>query len=400
LITGTVFHSGERVRITAHLIDPIADRRLWSESYEREVRDVLALQNEVVAAIAREVQLQLSPDERSALARTRQVDPEAYRAYLRGEFHVNTLTPEGFQKGMALLREAAKLDPVEPLAYAGLARGYSLMEVFSPLSAQDDAARATAAAMKAIELDDTLAQAHAALATVKFSKQWDYAGAGRDFRRALQLNPSLADTHIAYAQYLSIFGSQAEALAEWKRGVELDPLSPLYAAWYAGAFWEFNQPDRAIEEAHQALTLQPDFPVALVVLGLAHLDKGRHAEAIAHHEKLLQKYPRQGNTGILARTYALSGRSAEARAMLAGLQATDAPDLAHPWFVASAYAALGEHEQALDWLERARDLRMGFLTNLGRERAAGFDLRPLRGHPRFHTLLRQMNLTLAAPSAP
>jgi TolB-like protein/Tfp pilus assembly protein PilF/predicted Ser/Thr protein kinase len=392
LITGTVLHSGSKVRITAHLIDPVTERQLWAESYEREVRDVLALQNEVVAAIARQVQLQLSPDERNALAHARQVNPEAYQAYLKGKFQLNKLTPEGFEKGMALLREAVALDPAEPLAYAGLARGYSLMEVFSPASSPEDASRAKAAAFKAIELDDMLAEAHAALATVKFAKEWDYAGAEEGFRRALQINQNLAEVHITFAQYLSIFGSEAEAIAEWKRGIQLDPLSPLYAAWFGGAYWEFGRFDEAITEAHKALELQPDFPVALVVLGLAHLDKGQREEAIAAHEKLLEKYPHQGNSWILARTYALAGRSAEARRMLTGVQAKPPSDLVHPWFVAAAYSALGEHEEAMNWLEKAYDLRIGFLTNLARERAACFDLRPLRTNARFQTLLKKMNL--------
>jgi tetratricopeptide (TPR) repeat protein len=293
---------------------------------------------------------------------------------------------------MALLRGAVALDPAEPLAYAGLARGYSLLELFSPSSSPDDTARARAAAIKAIELDDALAEAHTALATVRFAKEWDYAGAEQSFRRALQLNPNLAEAHIAYAQYLNVFGSQAEALAEWNRGVELDPLSPLYAAWLAGTYWEFGRFDDAIAQAHRALDLQPDFPVALVVLGLAHLEQGRPAEAVARHEKLKAAYPGQGNSWILARTYARAGRAADARAILDGLRRQPPADLPHPWFVAAAYSSLGEHEDALDWLERAYDLRIGFLTNIGRERAAGFDLRPLRPNPRFQALLRKMNL--------
>jgi len=392
LITGTVLHVDDRVRITAHLIDPATERQLWSESYEREVRDVLALQNEVVAAIARQVQLQLSPEERTALARARQVNPAAYEAFLKGTFFLNTFTPEGFQKGMGLLQEAVAIDPAEPLAYARLAQGYALAEVFSPASSPDDTARARAAALKAVELDPASAEAHNAVATFKFAKEWDYAGADRSYRRAIELNSNLADAHISYAQYLSIFGTEAEAIREWKRGIQLDPLSPLYTAWFAGAYWEFGRFDEAIVEANKALELQPDFPVGLVVLGLAQMDKNRSGEATATHEKLAAKYPSKMNTSILARTYACAGRGADARRLLAGVLTSTPADPPHPWFVAAVYTALGDYDEAVNWLEKAYDLRIGFVTNLARDRAAGFDLRPLQMHPRFRDLLKKLNL--------
>jgi serine/threonine-protein kinase len=392
LIIGTVLRSGDNVRITAHLIDGATEEPIWGDGYEREVRDVLVLHNEIVADIARQVQLQLSPDERAGLGRARQVDPEAYEAYLKGKFLLNTFTPEGFERGMALLREAVAIDPAEPLAYAGLAHGYTLMELFSPASSADDVPRAKAAAERAVTLDETLAEAHVALAMFRGAKEWDYASSEESVRRALRLNPNLAEAHVAHAQHLSIFGSQAEAIAEWKRGIDLDPLSPLYTAWFAGAYWEFGRFDDAIAEARKALVLQPDFPVALAVLGYAHLDKGQYQEAIATHEKLLEKYPNQGFSWVLARTYALSGRAADARRIMASLESGAPGDLAHPWFIAAAYAALGNDEQAMDWLEKAYDARILFLSNLARERAAGFDLRGLRGNPRFRALLRRVNL--------
>ena len=398
LITGTVLRSGNRVRITAQLVDPKTERQLWGESYEREERDVLSLQNDVVAAIAEQVRLQLSPREEATLSAARRVNPDAYQAYLKGAYQLNTLTPDSLEAGIAFLRQAVAIDPAEPLAYAGLARAYSLREVFSPSTSRDDSERARAAALKALELDPGLAEAHAAVATYKFAKEWDYAGSEHSFRQALGINPNLAETHITYAQYLNIFGTEAEALAEWKRGTELDPLSPLYAAWFGSAYWEFGRVDDAIRETRRALDIQPDFQVALFVLVLAHLDEGRYAEAIAVQEKLLLKYPRSGHTWGLARAYALAGRRAEARQLLAGVRSTPAPDLLHPWFIAAAYTALDEHDEAMNWLESAFDLRIGFLTNIARDRAAGFDLRPLRSNPRFQALLRKMNLTRAGRS--
>jgi TolB-like protein/Tfp pilus assembly protein PilF/predicted Ser/Thr protein kinase len=399
LITGTVLRSGDRVRITAQLVDPASERQLWGESYERELRDVLALQNDVVAAIAEQIRLRLSPDERVTLATSRRVNPDAYQAYLKGVFQLNALTPKALDAGIALLRDAAAFDPAEPLAYAGLARGYSLREVFSPTTSRDDSERARAAAQKAAALDPGLAEAHTAVATYKFAKEWDYAGAERSFRRALEINPSLAETHITYAQFLSIFGSEDEAIAEWQRGVALDPLSPLYAAWFANAYWESGRLDDAIREAERSLSIQPDFPVGLFVKGLVHSDRGEHQAAIALHEAFVAKYPRQAGTWMLARTYALAGRTAEARTLLARAGATPEIDLPHPWFLAAAHTALGEYDEAMNWLDRAYDLRIGFLTNIARDRAAGFDLRPLRSHPRFQALLEKMNPTRTGRSA-
>lgn len=399
LITGTVLQSGSRVRVTAQLIDPTTERQLWGDSYERDVRDVLSLQDDIVAAIARQVQLRITPSEQARLSRARQVNPEAYRTYLRGVFQVNTLTPGGFEKGMALLRDAVTLDPTEPLAYAGLARGYGLAEVFGPATSPDDARRAVAAARRALELDPELAEAHAAVGIAKFAKEWDYGGAEESFRNALRINPNLAETHVAYAQYLSIFGQEAEAVAEWQRGVQLDPLSPLYAAWFAGAWWEFGRFEHALTEAQRALDIQPDFPPALFVQGLALLETGRPDDALAVHRRLLAIYPQQAFTWVLARSNALAGQVAEARRTMAGVKATPPTDLLHPWFIAAAYTAIGDREEALDWLERAYDMRLGFLVNIGRERAVGFDLRPLGSHPRFQALVKKMNPTRTGRSA-
>jgi len=392
LITGTVLRAGNEVRITAHLIDPATENRVWSESYEREVRDVLGLQREIVADIARQVQLRLSPDERAGLARTpRRVNPEAYEAYLKGTFHLNSFTAEGYEKAMSLFRQAIAADPAEPLGYAGLAQGYLLTEAVTGVPSPDANARAKAAAIKAVQLDEELAEAHIALAFVEAS-EWNYAACLRSSLRALQLNPNLADAHINYAQYLSIFGAPDSAIAEFERGIELDPLTPLNIAWLGGFYWEIGRLDEAIAEARRAMELQPDFPVALFVLGLAYADKGQFAEAIAVAERNAAMYPNRNFSWALARTYAVAGRTADARKILARLATDTAGDAKHPWFIAGAYAALGEYETAIEWLEKAYNARSFFMANLRRDRAAGVDLRPLRRYPRYQVLMRRVNL--------
>jgi eukaryotic-like serine/threonine-protein kinase len=392
LIAGSVTRAGDRVRVTANLIRARTEEPIWSHDFERELRDVLTLQNEIVAAIAREVQIQLSPSEQAGLKRARQVDPEAYRLYLTGWLQMRTLTPEGFQNAERLFHEAIARDPDEALAYSGLADLYGLLELFRPGASRDDAERAKVAALKAIELDETLAQAHVALGDYLLGKEWDYKGAEASFQRALELNPNLADAHTSIALYQGIFGDQNLAIAEWKRAIELDPFSPLLAGWYAGAYWEFFRPDDAIREAQRALVLQPDFPVGLFVLGLSYADQGRFDEAIAIHQRALKLYPMQGFSWILAATYALAGRKADARKIMAQLEAGRSTEVAHPWFVAAAYSAMGDFDKAMDWLDKAYDERILFLCNLARDRAAGFDIRPLHGNPRYEALLRKVNL--------
>ena len=391
VISGTVLRAGDRVRITANLTRAADEEPLWRDEYEREFRDVLALQDEVVSAIAREVRLQLSAPEQARLSRARRVNPEAYEAYLKGKFQLHKFTPESFQKALALLQQAVAIDSTEPLAWAGLSYLYSLKELFSPVPSGDAVPLGKAAALKALALDETLAEAHVALADITVN-EWDYPGAKRSYERALELNPNLPDAHIHYGWYLATFDDEAEAIAALKRGVALDPLSPLSTAWLAGMYWEYSRFDDAIREANKAMELEADFPVALFVLGLAHLDKGEHAKAIAYHERAAAKYPNQSMTWTLARTYALTGRVADARKIMRRLESGSPGDAQHPWFIAAAYAALGEDEKAIDWLEKAYEARILFLPNLKRERAAGGTFQALRGNPRFQALLKRLNL--------
>ena len=391
LITGTVLRSGNRVRITAQLIDPASERQLWAESYEREIEDVFALQNEVVSAIASQVQLQLSPSERAGLTQARRVNQRAYDAYLKGKFQLSKFTREGFDSAMTLFNQAISIDPSEPLAYAGLAGAYSLMEVLTDTPSSVAMPRAKAAALRALQLDPDLAQAHDALSEVQ-TNEWDYKSADESVRRAIALNPNLPEPHIHNAWNLSIFGTEAESLAEMKRAIELDPLSPLYTAWLSGLYWEFGRFDDAIATAEKALQLQPDFPIGLYMLGLSYSDKGEHEKAIAIHEKGASKYFNQSFWWALARSYARAGRTAEARKILATAESGKPIDAVHPWFIAGAYVALGENDKAMEWLEKAYETRSLFLPNLKRDRSAGLDLKPLHNHPRFESLLRRVNL--------
>jgi TolB-like protein/predicted Ser/Thr protein kinase len=225
IIEGSVLRSGNRVRITAQLIHAPTDTHLWAESYERDLRDVLVLQDEVATAIANEIKVRLTPEEQARLTRARLVDPEAHELYLRGRYHWNKRTEEGFHNAITYFQQAIEKDPSYALAYAGLADSYTLLGVFGYIRAKDAFPRGKAAAIKALELDEKLAEAHASLARNKIAYDWDWPGAGREFERALELNPNYATAHYWYTYYYFAMGLLHDAAREQKRAVELDPLS-------------------------------------------------------------------------------------------------------------------------------------------------------------------------------
>lgn len=346
MVEGSVLRVGDRVRINVQLIHAGTDTHLWAESYDGDLADVMSLQREVATAIAREIEIALTPEEEVLLASRRPVDPQAYEAYLKGMFHLNQLTPEGIEKGLAYLHEAVEEDPANALPYAGLAQGYSLIASHSPDPPPDAFERAQAAYGKALELDETLAEAHAAMAERKLYREQDWEGAERSFRRALELNPSLARAHAHYAWYLNLFDRQEEAVAEMRRAVQVDPLTPLYAAWMAAIQSFGGDYDGALAAVQRVFELDPDFPWAYHDLGVAYAGKGMYERAIEAHERLLAVDPDWA--WALGYTYAQAGRTQEARRIAAELEADVDPLKALG--LALIHNALGERDQAFRWL--------------------------------------------------
>ncbi len=384
VVEGSVVRVAEQVRISAQLIHAPTDTHLWVESYERDLRDVLALQSEVAQAIARQIEITVTPDQEARLAASaRPVNPETYKAYLKGMFYLNQFTPEGRDKGLAYLHQAIEKDPADPLAYAGLAGGYSIIG-HGPAPSPEALPRAEAAALKALELDDTLAEAHTILAEVKLYYDWDWAGAEQALQRALELNPNLALTRAHYSWYLQLFGHTDEALAEMKRAQELDPLAPIYTAWLGDQYLWAGQYDEAIDEARKSLELDSDFPVGLYTLGSIYAAKGMYEEAIAAHQKAGAVDPDLG--WALGRTYALAGQRDEALNVLADLGKEY--QQRNAWGVAEIYAALGEKDEAFRWLEAGYEYRHNWIPWMGWNP----NYEPLRDDPRFGDLLRRLNL--------
>jgi len=383
VITGAVQREGDRVRITAQLINPATGEQLWANRYERELRDVLSLEGEIVTAITREIRVQLSPQEKARLASARPVNPEAHEAYLKGKFYINKSTPEGFEKGLAYFRQAIEKDPTHPLPYVMLALAYDTIG-HSERPLPDAFEKSKALVQKALELDETLPEAQEALAEIKLYSDWgDWAGAGQAFRRSLQLNPNLAEAHRNYSYYLLLIG-KPEALAEMRRAQELDPLTPTWTADLACLYWCLGQNKRAIEEARKSLELHPDFSYGLWILGEAYADDGMYKEAIAASRKAsaldaVWKW-------ALGRSLALGGQKDEARKIAAEIAKKPLP--LETWGLAELYAGLGDKDETLRWLEAAYKIRWGWMPWIRQVPSFKF----LRGDPRFEDLARRMNL--------
>ncbi len=377
---------GDSVRVQVRLIQALPEeRQRWGDTYRRPVTSVLSMYGDVARAIARAAHVRLTPEEDAQLAGTRQVNPRTYEAYLRGMFYLGQQTPDGITKGLASLRAAVENDPADPLAYAGLALGYDVIG-HGPAPPPDAFVRARAAAVRAVQLDSTLAEGHAALAQIKLyaKPEWDWDGAGRAFERALALNPSLGETRVHYGWYFMLIGRPDDAVAQMRRARETDPLSPLIAAWLAHLYWAYGRYGEALVQARAALDLSPEFPVGLYELGLVYASMGRYEEAIAAHRRAGAASPAW--RWALAHTYALAGRTAEARRLLADLERE--PDVWNTWGIAEIYTALGDKDAAFRWLQAAYDQGHSYIPWL----QWNPNFAPLRDDPRFEALRRRLRL--------
>lgn len=354
LVEGTVSRSGGLVRITAQLIDARSDRHLWAATYERDLRDVLGLQDEVARAIADEIEIKLTPQERARLAAHRPVSPAAHETYLRGLYELHGMTAEtsddlglqSIQRAIAFFQQALAQDPNDSLAYAGLADAYrDLSTGFrAPL---DVMPKAKAAAIKAIELDDSTAEAHAALGAIEFVFDWDWPSAEREFHRALDLNPSLPQAHADYAEYLLfVSGRPDESMREFQRAYALDPLLP-YA--HGNQAWFLFLAQRYQESITVAQRVGNDDPV----MALDYAELGKRDLAVAAADRSLASERNPAILAQIAAAYALAGKKDQARTLLARVEAQGQKRYVCGFNVAGAYAVLGDKERAFAWLNKA-----------------------------------------------
>lgn len=385
-VQGSVMRVGTRVRISAQLIYGPNDKNIWAESYERDFKDVLALQGEVAQAIANEIRTEVTPQEQARLATIQPVNAEAYQLYLKGRFFWNKGTEEDYRAAKKYFERALQVDPNYALALAGLAYYFLTTDELSPQVAMP---QAKDYALKALAIDDTLSDAHTTLANVRFNADWDWPGAEKEYKRAIELNPSDAESHRAYSVFLSALGRSSEAIGETQTAQRLDPLSLITSADAGWAYYFARQYDQAIQHCQETLELDPNFVGAHDCLGSAYLAKADYSKAIAECQKATAG---SGNDLVratgLARAYAAAGKSTEVRKILATLYAESQRRYVPPYFVATVHAALGEKDDAFTWLNKAyqgRDTNLPWLKV-----DAAFD--PLRSDPRFQELLSRIHL--------
>jgi len=389
VVEGTVLHSGDQVRITAQLIEASTDKHLWSQSYEGELRDTLALQSRVASAIADQIRINLTPQEQAALKTVKVVDPEAYESYLKGRYFWNKRTADGLKVALAYFKQAIEEDPKYARAYSGLADTYALLGdwQYAVMTPKEAFPEAKAAAIKALELDSTLGEAHNSLAFVLDGFDWDLDAGGKEFRRAIELNPGYATAHHWYAWHLSLLGRFDDAIAEMRKAESLDPLSLIINADLAELLGLAHSYDDSIRQSLKTIEMDPNFALAHNQLAQAYLQKHMYDEAVAELQKAVKL---SGNSPTcianLARAYVASGKRAEAVTLLNTLIKRSTTGYSNASEIAMIYASLGDTDQAMNWLDKSFEDRF----NPGVLLRPGFD--PLRSDPRFQNLVHRVGL--------
>jgi TolB-like protein/DNA-binding winged helix-turn-helix (wHTH) protein/Tfp pilus assembly protein PilF len=390
VVEGTVMRVGNRVRITAELVQVSTDHHLWADTYESQMGDVLALQNRVSSAIVNEIRINLTPEERERLAKTPAVAPEAYENYLKGLYYWNKRSDENLTKAIGYFEHAAGTDPQYALAYAGLSDCYAIIsaEIFGTMPAAEAAPKAKAAALRALELDPTLAAAQTSLATVKFNYDWDWSGAREGFERAIGLNPSYATAYQRYSLYLIAIGRTQESFSQIQKARELDPLSISINFSLGWRLYMARQYDRAIAQLQDTLEMDPTYELPHLVVGQAYGQKGDYVHAIPELKKAVElSHGTPLMVSALAYAYGRSGNQAEAERWLADLQSKSKTEYVSPYYFAIACIGLGRRDQAIDWLEKAFADRSNGLVFLKVEP----ELDDLRSDPRFVALQQKLS---------
>lgn len=389
---GSVIREGNRIRVHAQLIRASTDQHIWAGEYEREYRSLLALQEEVAGNIAGRILAGLAPMERTGSAQPRTVDPEAYEDYLKGRYYLNQRTVNALNKSIEYFQQALGKDPSYALAYSGLADTYALLGFRGRLRSKDMLARAKTDALKAIELDDSLADPHVSLAFVAETHEWDWAGAEREYKRALELNPDDARAHHWYAGYLTYVGRIDEGIAEEMRARELDPLSLPINNALSGRFLAAGRYDEALQQIQKTLELDSHFPQAHQTLGWLYLNGGKRDSAIREFRNALQLSGTNDSDLMLDVGFAcaVNGKQDDARKILAELKGLHQRGLAASGSIGILYGALGDSDEAFAWLQKAYAERDPELTYI----KVGRRFEPLRRDPRYQELVRRVGLPI------
>lgn len=389
ILTGRVIQFGDKLTVSTELVSTGDNSVIWGGQFTRQISDVGKLETDIAQAISQKLQFKLSGADEKRLQKNQTESPEAYQLYLLGRYHLNKLTDDGFRKGLDYFQKAIEKDPNYALAHAGLADAYQTLSGFDVLSPHEGFPKARAEALKALELDENLAEAHKILGIVKCFYDWNWAEAEREFRRAIEINPSYSDAHEMYAYYLSAMGRFDESLQEIEQARQLDPLS-ISKITGAGEILRYARKyDQAIEQNRKALELDENSGLAHWTLGNSLVNKGLYEQAITEYQKAI---PLSGNSpdepASLAYTYALSGRKQEAQQIINNLKQRSEQGYVSPTVIAFIYGGLGDKDQAFAWLDKAANGRDFILVFLKVDPT--FD--PLRFDPRFTELLQRVGL--------
>ena len=389
VVEGSVQRSGDQVRITAQLIQAPADKHLWAESYEGDMRNAFALQKRVARSIAEQIRVQMTPREEASLKSEKAIDPQAYESYLKGRYFWNKRTGDGLKVALAYFNQAIEEEPGYAQAYSGLADTYALLGdwQYAVMTPKEALPKAKAAALKALELDDNLSEAHTSLAFCLEGFDWNWDAADKQFRRAIDLNPGYATAHHWYAWHLSLLGRNSEAIVEMKKAENMDPLSLIINSDLAELLAIAHLPDESIAQSRKTIEMDSNFALAHNQLAQAYLEKNMYAEAISELQKAMDL---SGGSPTfianMARAYAASNRRAEALRLLNAVKRSSVPGYSHASEIAIIYTALGDKGEAMNWLEKGYEERF----NPGVLLRPGFD--PLRSDPRFHELIQRIGL--------
>jgi TolB-like protein/tRNA A-37 threonylcarbamoyl transferase component Bud32 len=386
LVTGAVLRGGDRVRITAQLINPATEEQLWADGYERSLRDVLALQSEVARAIADKIRVKLTPQEQSLAASARQVNPEAYQAYLKGRFHWYNPAPQDLETALQYFQLALERDPNLALAYTGIAQTWLARGHLGYIPPREALPKAKAAALKAVQLDDTLVEAHHTLAALAFYFEWNWPAAEEQFQRGIDLNPNYPDLRVVHAAFLAAMGRWQGAREGFEQSLESDPHNSYFRYFFGAQLIRLRRYDEAIAELQKVVTTDPNFRFARSVLSNAFHEKRMYKEALAEASNYFAAVGDNQVVEALARGYAEGGYAAAMRRAAEMLATPSSRTYVLPTTIAAYYARAGQKDRALDWLERAYQERDTILVYL--------NVTPiwdsLRSDPRFQDLLRRM----------
>ena len=389
VLDGTVQKAGNRVRLTAQLINVTDESLLWSGQYDQELDNIFAIQDEITQAITENLELKLLGGEKAKLTKRYTEDVKAFSLYSQGLYHWNRRTGEALRKAIDYFEQAIEEDPTYALAYIGLADSYNLLTVYSDVNPKESYSKAREAAEKALEIDENLGEAHNSLAYIKERYDWDFAGAERGFKRAIELSPNYATGHFWYGELLSIIGRFDEAIEEMKKALELDPISLIINASLGWAYRAAKKYDLAITQLRKTVEMDPNFFIAHFFLGFVYTEMKKYPEAIVELEKARELSGRSSlSLAYLGFAYAQAGKQEEAKKILEELDAISKERYVSPWAIGSIYAGLGEKDKAFEFMQKAYEERD--------EQLVFYKINPfadsLRSDPRFKEIVKKIGL--------